>query len=55
MNMEIRTARGEINNLSKLMGISRQAISRALKFRTNTDDSKRIRTLAIKRGGVEAK
>jgi|YelNatPaOPRAMG01_1025707.scaffolds.fasta_scaffold06430_17 hypothetical protein len=53
--MEIRTAHGEINKLSKLTGFSRQAVSRALKFKTNTEDSKRIRKLALLRGGVTSK
>lgn len=44
---------GEINELAKLMNVSRVTVRHALYFRINSEISKKVRCLAIKRGGVE--
>ena len=44
---------GEKTRLSKLFGVSRLTVLRALSGKTDTDLAKKIRTVAIARGGVE--
>lgn len=43
---------GEVAKLARLFGIARKTVSEALSGQTNTDLAKKIRKLAIDRGGV---
>lgn len=38
----------------RVFGVSKPTVINALKFRTNSDLARRIRTAAVERGGVEA-
>ena len=49
---KILTRHGERQELGKIFKVSQPTIRRALDGRTNTDLAKKIRTAAIKRGGV---
>jgi predicted transcriptional regulator len=51
--MEILTKRGEVKELSRIMQVSKATVIKALKFRTDSDLARKIRTTAIKRGGVK--
>lgn len=48
---QILVARGEVQRIAKLFGVSGQTIRNALKFTTEGDDPDRYRTEAIKGGG----
>jgi hypothetical protein len=43
---------GEVKALMQLMHCSKPTVCSALRFRTNTDLAKRIRKVAIDRGGM---
>lgn len=43
---------GEVAKLARLFGIARKTVSEALSGQTNTDLAKKIRKLAIDRGGA---
>lgn len=43
---------GEVAKLARLFGIARKTVSEALSGQTNTDLAKKIRKVAIDRGGV---
>lgn len=43
---------GEVAKLARLFGIARKTVSEALRGQTNTDLAKKIRKVAIDRGGV---
>lgn len=43
---------GEINKLAQLLGVARKTVSEALNGQTNTPLARKIRKLAIDRGGV---
>ena len=51
---EILTRRGEIRELMRIFGVSEPTVINALKFRTNSELAQRIRSAALRRGGVEA-
>ncbi len=51
--MQILTKRGEVKELSKILGVSKVTIIKALQFRTHSLIAQKIRTTAIKRGGVQ--
>ena len=44
---------GEVGEISRLMGCTRQMVNNSLAFRKDTDLAKRIRKMAIMRGGQE--
>lgn len=44
---------GEVGEISRLMGCTRQMVSSSLAYRKETDLAKRIRKMAILRGGKE--
>ena len=50
--MKILVENGERAYLGKLLGVSQPTIRRALSGQTNTDLAKKIRKVAIDRGGV---
>lgn len=50
---EILTKHGERREIAKLFNVSEVTVRSALKGRTRSELSKRIRELAIQRGGVE--
>lgn len=52
---EILTRYGEVTKICQLLGLSRPTVINALKGRRDDDLAKRVRTAAIKRGGVEVK
>lgn len=43
---------GEVAKLARLFGIARKTVSEALNGQTNTDLARKIRKMAIDRGGV---
>ena len=43
---------GEINKLAQLLGVARKTVSEALNGQTNTPLARKIRKLALDRGGV---
>lgn len=43
---------GEINKLAQLLGVARKTVREALSGQTNTPLARKIRKLAIDRGGV---
>ena len=53
MKKKIVVMHGEMNEFSRLMGCSREMVSLSLSFRKDTDLAKRIRKMAILRGGKE--
>lgn len=53
MKKKIVVMHGEMNEISRLMGCSREMVSLSLSFRKDTDLAKRIRKMAILRGGKE--
>jgi transcription initiation factor TFIIIB Brf1 subunit/transcription initiation factor TFIIB len=52
---EILTKHGERREIAKIFNVSEVTVRNALKGRTRSDLSKRIRSVAIQRGGIEAK
>lgn len=52
---EILTKHGEVKALAKLTNRPERTVYNALKGRTQSELSIKIRTLAVKRGGVEVK
>lgn len=53
MRKKVAVEHGEVNEISRLMGCTRQMVSNSLAYRKNTDLAKRIRKMAIMRGGQE--
>lgn len=53
MKRRIIVERGEIGHIAQLMGCTREMVGHSLAFRKDTDLARRIRHLAILRGGVE--
>ncbi len=53
MRKKVVVERGEVNEISRLMGCTRQMVSSSLAYRKETDLAKRIRKMAILRGGKE--
>ncbi len=51
--MQILTKRGEVTSICYLLNVSRVTVIGALKYRTNSELAKKIRSLAIQRGGVK--
>lgn len=49
---QVLTQRGEVKALRALFGCSELMVINALRFRRNTDLAKKIRALALKRGGA---
>lgn len=43
---------GEVAKLARLLGVARKTVGEALSGQTNTDLAKKIRKVAIDRGGV---
>jgi predicted transcriptional regulator len=54
---QILVERGEVNKIAELMGFSREMVCKSLRYKKNTDVAKRIRKMAVERGGklVEVK
>ena len=50
---QIITRKGEINALADVFGCCRKTVGEALMFKTDTDLARRIRRMAIERGGRE--
>lgn len=50
---EILTRRGEVRELMRIFNVSEPTVINALRFRTNSDLAQRIRSTALRRGGVE--
>ena len=53
MRKKIVVEHGEVGEISRLMGCTRQMVNNSLAFRKDTDLAKRIRKMAIMRGGQE--
>ncbi len=53
MKRRIIVERGEIGHIAKLMGCTREMVGHSLAFRKDTDLARRIRRLALLRGGIE--
>ncbi|MGM9759697.1 MAG: ArsR family transcriptional regulator [Parabacteroides sp.] len=53
MRKKIVVEHGDVNEISRLMGCTRQMVNKSLSYRKNTDLAKRIRKMAIMRGGQE--
>lgn len=53
MRKKIVVEHGEVGEISRLMGCTRQMVNNSLAFRKDTDLAKRIRKMAILRGGQE--
>ena len=53
MRKKVVVEHGEVNEISRLMGCTRQMVNNSLAFRKDTDLAKRIRKMAIMRGGQE--
>lgn len=53
MKRRIIVERGEISHIAQLMGCTREMVGHSLAFRKDTDLARRIRRLAILRGGIE--
>ncbi len=51
---EILTKHGERREIAKIFNVSEVTVRNALKGRTKSDLAKRIRKVAIQRGGIEA-
>lgn len=45
--------RGEVNKIAKLMGCHRVVVSRAVNYQCDSSLARKIRKMAILRGGVE--
>jgi hypothetical protein len=52
---QILTKRGEVKKITELIGCSRGTVISALHGRYDTVLSKKIRAIAIRRGGVESR
>lgn len=52
---EILTKHGERREIAKIFNVSEVTVRNALKGRTRSDLSRRIRSVAIQRGGIETK
>lgn len=50
---KIVTSRGEVNKIAMLMGCHRVVVSRALNFQCDSVLARKIRKMAVLRGGVE--
>ncbi len=50
---EILTKHGERREIAKIFNVSEVTVRNALKGRTKSDLAKRIRKVAIQRGGIE--
>lgn len=50
---EILTRRGEVRELMRIFNVSEPTVINALRFRTNSELAQRIRSTALRRGGVE--
>lgn len=53
MKRRIVVEYGEVANIAKLMGCTYEMVSHSLAFRKDTDLARRIRKMALARGGVE--
>ena len=53
MRKKIVVEHGEVGEISRLMGCTRQMVNNSLTYRKDTDLAKRIRKMAIMRGGQE--
>lgn len=53
MKRRIVVEYGEVANIAKMMGCTYEMVSHSLAFRKNTDLARRIRKMALMRGGVE--
>lgn len=53
MRKKVVVERGEVSEISRLMGCTRQMVNSSLAYRKDTDLAKRIRKMAILRGGQE--
>lgn len=53
MEHKIVVDRGEVNKIAKLMGCHRVVVSRAVNYQSDSSLARRIRKMAILRGGVE--
>lgn len=53
MKRRIIVEYGEVANIAKMMGCTYEMVSHSLAFRKNTDLARRIRKMALMRGGVE--
>ena len=53
MKRRIVVEHGEVSRIAKLMGCTYEMVSHSLAYRKNTDLARRIRRMALLRGGVE--
>ena len=53
MRKKVVVEHGEVGEISRLMGCTRQMVNSSLAYRKDTDLAKRIRKMAILRGGQE--
>ena len=53
MRKKVVVEHGEVGEISRLMGCTRQMVNNSLTYRKDTDLAKRIRKMAIMRGGQE--
>ena len=53
MGRKIVVEQGEVTAIAKLMGCTTVFVSYALNFRKNSELAKRIRRMALLRGGIE--
>lgn len=53
MRRKIVVEQGEVTAIAKLMGCTTVFVSYALNFRKNSELAKRIRRMALLRGGIE--
>lgn len=53
MKRRIVVEHGEVSRIARLMGCTYEMVSHSLAYRKNTDLARRIRRMALLRGGVE--
>lgn len=53
MRKKVVVEHGEVGEISRLMGCTRQMVNNSLTYRKDTDLARRIRKMAIMRGGQE--
>ena len=53
MRKKVVVEHGEVGEISRLMGCTRQMVNNSLTYRKDTDLARRIRKMAIMRGGKE--
>lgn len=53
MKKRIVVEHGEVNVIAKILGCTRETVSRALAYQKHTILAQKIRKVALERGGVE--